>query len=85
MSISDEPRPVEGIIERLRDTSESVGGWPIMEQAANEIERLNAELKKRDKCAFIGPMRDCPTHGESAEIKRLREQLTPNAELDAEV
>ena len=29
-----------------------------------ENERLNVELQKRDKCAFIGPMRDCPTHGD---------------------
>ena len=31
-----------------------------------ENERLNLELQKRDKCAFIGPMRDCPTHGDKA-------------------
>ena len=29
-----------------------------------ENERMNLELQKRDKCAFIGPMRDCPTHGD---------------------
>lgn len=40
-------------------------------EAANEIERLNLELKKRDKCSFMGPMRDCPTHGDK-DAKRLR-------------
>ncbi len=30
---------------------------------ANEIERLNLELQKRDKCSYMGPMRNCPTHG----------------------
>ena len=35
----------------------------MMHEAADEIERLNKELQKRDKCSFIGPMRDCPTHG----------------------
>lgn len=42
------------------------------ERQRAEIARLNLELQKRDKCAFIGPMRDCPTHGESAELNRLR-------------
>jgi uncharacterized small protein (DUF1192 family) len=44
-------------------------------RAGAEIERLNLELQKRDKCSYIGPMRDCPTHGESAEIERLKAQL----------
>jgi len=38
---------------------------------AFEIERLNLELQKRDKCSYMGPMRDCPTHGDR-DAKRLR-------------
>ena len=81
---------LDGLVGRLR---EACNGhpyaeirWPhrILHEAADEIERLNTELQKREKCAFIGPMRDCPTHGESEEIKRLRERLTPNAELRRE-
>lgn len=30
------------------------------------------EAQKLNKCSYIGPMRDCPTHGESAEIAALR-------------
>lgn len=40
---------------------------------------LNLELQKRDKCAYMGPMRDCPTHGESTELKALKED---NRKLD---
>ena len=36
-----------------------------------EIKELNLEIQKRDKCSFIGAMRDCPTHGESKEIEQL--------------
>ncbi len=52
------------------------------EQAARaaweESVRLNLELQKRDKCSYMGPMRDCPTHGESKDAARyrwLRERL----------
>lgn len=37
------------------------------------VAELRHELQKRDKCSFIGPMRDCPTHGESAELRKERE------------
>jgi hypothetical protein len=33
------------------------------EKLQAEIDRLNDEIKRRDNCSFIGPMRDCPTHG----------------------
>ena len=49
-----------------------------LEVQADEIERLNMELQKRNKCAYMGPMRDCPTHGESEKLKKLR---TDNAQL----
>ncbi len=42
----------------------------------DENERLNLELQKRDKCSFIGAMRDCPTHGESEELKQLRAEVS---------
>ena len=37
-----------------------------------EIDRLNLELQKRDKCSYMGPMRDCPTHGEGKDAARYR-------------
>lgn len=37
-----------------------------------EIDRLNIELQKRDQCSYMGPMRDCPTHGESKDAARYR-------------
>ncbi len=37
-----------------------------------EIALLNLELQKRDKCSFMGPMRDCPTHGEGKDAARYR-------------
>lgn len=40
-----------------------------------EYAKLQVELQKRDKCSFMGPMRDCPTHGESEEIKQLHLEL----------
>lgn len=36
------------------------------------IRELEAELKKRDKCSYMGPMRDCPTHGEDKDAARYR-------------
>ena len=87
------PRPadvagrLDGLVGRLREACNghpfATVPWPhrLLHEAADEIERLNTDLQKRDKCAFIGPLRDCPTHGESEEIKRLRERLTPNAAL----
>jgi len=48
----------------------------LVKTSSLEIEKLCDEIKKRDKCAFIGAMRDCPTHGESAEIKRLQKLAT---------
>ncbi len=49
-----------------------IADWKEMRE---EIERLNLALQQRDKCSFIGPMRDCPTHGESSEIERLTKDL----------
>ena len=46
-----------------------------------QVEQLNLELQKRDKCSFMGPMRDCPTHGESAELAALREAVKPFAAI----
>jgi len=46
-----------------------------------QVEQLNLELQRRDKCSFMGPMRDCPTHGESAELAALREAVKPFAAI----
>jgi hypothetical protein len=76
-------RPLDELVGRLREACNGHPHaeipWPhrLLHDAADEIERLNTELQKRDKCSFIGPMRDCPTHGESEEIKRLREMYIP--------
>ena len=44
---------------------------PTKTELRDEIARLNLELQKRDKCSFMGPMRDCPTHGDK-DAKRFR-------------
>ena len=49
---------------------------------ADRAEELEKELSTREKCAYIGPMRDCPTHGESEELKRLKQE---NADLRAKL
>lgn len=38
-----------------------------LQQVANEV------AQERDKCSFMGPMRDCPTHGDSNDLAALRE------------
>ena len=38
----------------------------------NEIECLTQKLQERDKCSYMGPMRDCPTHGEHKDAARYR-------------
>ena len=63
---------MEDLVTRLRSTDYGLpDDGPILTEAANEIERLNLELQKRDKCSYMGPMRDCPTHGDR-DAKRLR-------------
>jgi len=52
------------IITRLREVPTMGHDAGCVEEAALEIEKLRDELKRRDKCAFMGPMRDCHTHGE---------------------
>lgn len=47
------------------------------------LRQLAAVTQERDdlvKCSYMGPMRDCPTHGETQELKLVRQQL---AERDA--
>ena len=41
-----------------------------LQQVANEV------AQERDKCSYVGPMRDCPTHGESEELKHLRAEVS---------
>ena len=49
-----------------------------------EIDRLNLELQKRDKCAYMGPMRDCPTHGESAELVAAKAAICDAVKIERE-
>ena len=46
--------------------------WEDVQAATDKARRLEDELKNRDKCSFMGPMRDCPTHGESRDAARYR-------------
>lgn len=39
-----------------------------------ELFAARQELAEREKCSFIGAMRDCPTHGESARLKELEQE-----------
>lgn len=50
------------------------------EAGAQSREQLEEKLKERDKCSFMGPMRDCPTHGESTELRALKERTRVLAE-----
>ena len=70
------------IVKRLMDVFEASRA-PIAKEAADEIARLNQELQNRDKCSYIGPMRDCPTHGESADLAALRNRLQEIGDLAA--
>ena len=45
------------------------------ESLGKERDKLLRQLANKDKCAYIGPMRDCPTHGESPKLQRAREAL----------
>ena len=65
------------LMDLVEDLNRTASGWATpysdaLERAANEIERLNLELQKRDKCSFMGPMRDCPTHGDSKDAARYQ-------------
>lgn len=40
-----------------------------MEAANKRIAELETQIKERDKCSFKGPMRDCPTHGETSKVQ----------------
>ncbi len=42
--------------------------------AIAESDALNLELQKRDKCSYMGPMRDCPTHGESEQLAAMTQE-----------
>jgi len=50
--------------------------WEDVQTATDKARRLEDELKNRDKCSFMGPLRDCPTHGESEELKHLRAEVS---------
>ncbi len=70
------------IVKRLMDVFEASRA-PIAKEAADEIARLNQELQNRDKCSYMGPMRGCPTHGESADLAALRHRLQEIGDLAA--
>ena len=58
--------------------------WTIQDLChdADRARELEKEIQTLNKCAFIGSMRDCPTHGESEELKRLKQE---NADLRAKL
>ena len=63
-------------LRQLAPHQKERAGMMMLVDARDEILKLQNELKSRDNCAFIGAMRDCPTHGESEQIKRLRKLAT---------
>ena len=40
------------------------------------------EIAKLNKCSYIGPMRDCPTHGESEKLKAAKQRIV---QLEAQI
>ena len=40
-----------------------------------ELEAAEQHIKNMSLCSYIGPMRDCPTHGESSHLAELRLRL----------
>src|SRR3990167_10831059 len=40
-----------------------------------EVEILEQVVKEREGCAYMGPSKDCPTHGESTELEQLKDNL----------
>ena len=63
-------------IEALR---REVGNWKVecghaealAAKCMAELAAMTLELQKRDKCSYMGPMRDCPTHGESEKLAAM--------------
>jgi hypothetical protein len=51
--------------------------------AIAERDALNLELQKRDKCSYMGPMRDCPTHGESGDLAAMTQERDHYKEMNA--
>lgn len=74
---------VKGAQQVLEGSNRRIGEYraTIKHQDA-EIARLKAEVEKLNKCSYQDPMRDCPTHGETEELKSLRTKL---AEVEREV
>ena len=48
---------------------------PLLEM----IKNLEGILKDKERCAYIGPIRDCPTHGDLPELSAARARI---AELE---
>ena len=58
------------LIKRLRayPTRDGVEAADALESLEQQVAALTEELQKRDKCSYMGPMRDCPTHGIGPEL-----------------
>ena len=61
------------LIARLRRgwTTDCLLAADALEALEQQVAALTEELQKRDKCSYMGPMRDCPTHGESKDAADL--------------
>lgn len=46
----------------------------VIKQLEAKCADLERHIKDLNKCSYIGAMRDCPTHGESARLKELEQE-----------
>lgn len=79
------------ILEECWQARLSTEGIPEHEEQLRilrkEVARLDDLLKRKDMCAYIGPMRDCPTHGEAkltpSSIERAARRIAEEWNLNA--
>ena len=56
--------------EWWRDWKFAGAALPLPKDLARQA--WDGAMAERDKCSFMGPMRDCPTHGEGKDAARYR-------------
>ena len=64
-----------GVTDDYEPRSDDESGMNLCRELERELSATQTELAKRNKCSYIGPMRDCPTHGESATLAAQRTAL----------